>query len=102
MDSQEPSAALPQDYWKPKDIIEGQRRINGQLCRVDQMLVEIIRQLILELAKFPAAARADLNRIEAMLVHAYQTSGKVAHIKPPGCEPPYTADPNWPLSSSSS
>ncbi len=96
MDSQDPSADLPADYWKPQDAFEGQKRINGQLCRVDQMLIEIIKQLKIEIAKFPVFAKAaDLKQIDAMLVEAYNTSGRVAHIKPPGCEPPYPPDSTW-------
>lgn len=98
MDSQEPKAAPTADYGDPQKVLEGQRKINGQLCRVDQMLVEIIKHLRLEIAKFPVFAKVDFKKIDEMLVEAYRTSGAVAHIKPPGCEPQYTADPKWTVS----
>lgn len=97
MDSQEANAAQESNNYQLK-FNEGQARINGQLCRVDRMLVEILKLLRLEIAKFPGFAKAnkaDFERIDAMLVKAYHTSAEVAHIKPPGCEPPYTADPKW-------
>lgn len=90
MDSKDPSAALPDSYWKPKDNFEGQKRINGQLCRVDQMLIEILRQIKEELAK---PAKRDLKKIEALLDEVSKASGRVAAIEPPGCEPSYPYKP---------
>lgn len=74
---------------------EGQRQINGQLCRVDWMLIETLRLLRVELAHVPGIPRLDFERIDAMLKRAYYTMAAVAEIKPPGCEPQFVADPNW-------
>ena len=68
-------------------INDGQRKINGQLCRVDWMIIEI--------KKLPAAHQLDFERIDAILTRAYHTSAAVAEIRPPGCEPTLVADPNW-------
>lgn len=76
-------------------INDGQRKINGQLCRVDWMIVETLRLLRVEMAKLPAANQLDFERIDSMLTRAYHTSGEVAEIRPPGCEPTLVADPNW-------
>lgn len=90
MDSKDPSAALPESYWKPNDSLEGQRRINGQLCHVDQRLIEILKLIKSELAKL---AKRDLKKIEALLDEVSKTSGRVAGIEPPGCEPSYPYNP---------
>jgi hypothetical protein len=78
-----------------QNINDGQRKINGQLCRVDWMIVETLRLLRVEMAKLPAANLLDYERIDAMLTRAYHTSAAVAEIRPPGCEPTLVADPNW-------
>lgn len=94
--SKKPRPVLPSDYWDPKNAKEGQRRINAQLVNVDQMIIEAIRELRAEIAKFPGSAKAaDLNlkRIDEMLNEADRTSGKIAHIEPPGCDPRYPPDP---------
>ena len=76
-------------------INDGQRKINGQLCRVDWMLVEVLRLLRVEIKKLPAAHQLDFERIDAILTRAYHTSAAVAEIRPPGCEPTLVIDPNW-------
>ena len=90
MASKDPSAALPESYWKPKDSVEGQKRINGQLCHVDQMLIEILKQMREELAKL---TKRDLKKIGALLDEVSKVSGRVAAIEPPGCEPSYPYKP---------
>lgn len=90
MASKDPSAALPESYWNPKDSTEGQKRINGQLCHVDQMLIEILKQMREELAKL---TKRDLKRIGALLDEVSKVSGRVAAIEPPGCEPSYPYQP---------
>ncbi|HET8783890.1 MAG TPA: hypothetical protein VFM63_15860 [Pyrinomonadaceae bacterium] len=76
-------------------INDGQRKINGQFCRVDWMLIEVLRLLRVEMKKLPAAHQLDFERIDAILTKAYHTSAAIAEITPPGCEPTLTADPNW-------
>lgn len=78
-----------------QDINDGQRKINGQLCRVDWMLVETLRLLRVEIKKLPAANQLDFERIDTILAKAYHTSAAVAEIRPPGCEPTLRADPDW-------
>lgn len=78
------------------DINDGQRKINGQLCRVDRKLVEILRLLRMELAKLPEFAAIDFAEFDTRLKEIYHISGAVAEIIPPGCEPQYPPNPNWP------
>ena len=75
------------------EIYEGQKKINGQLCRVDWKLIEALRavKVILEQSRppLPPDLLEDLQRkIEA----ANYVSRKVAEIKPPGCEPEIRED----------
>lgn len=81
---------------KQEEINNGQRKINGQLCRVDWMLIEALRLLRIEMANLPDVGnKADFSKVDKMLEKAYKTSGAVAGIKPPGCEPQLVTDPNW-------
>lgn len=77
------------------EINAGQRKINGQLCHVDQILVEVIKVLKLEIAKLSAFSKANFDEFNKLLEYAYRTSAAVASVKPPGCEPAYTVDPTW-------
>lgn len=93
MASKDPSAALPESYWQPKDIVEGQKRINGQLCHVDQMLIEILKLINGELAKL---TKRDQKKIDALLKEVTDISRRVASIEPPGCDPSYPYHPPQP------
>jgi hypothetical protein len=77
-----------------QEINDGQRRINGQLCRVDWMLLETLRLLRIEIEKLPGIGKADLQRIDEVLTRAYHTSAAVSEL-PPGCEPAVVEDPDW-------
>jgi hypothetical protein len=76
-------------------INDGQRRINGELCRVDRQFVKIFQNLRSELAKTSAFAKADFTAFDRLLKEAYHMSAAVAGIKPPGCDPEYNPDPDW-------
>jgi len=86
-----------QDYTFTQDEINhGQRRINFELCEVDMNVIETLKMIVETLKKVKALPplthdlqSVDLNQIEATLSKAYNTSKKVADIKPPGCEDPY-------------
>lgn len=95
MDSEELNAGQQTNTPDQQAINDGQRKINGQLCRVDWMLVEVLRLLRVEIKKLPAAHQLDFERIDAILTRAYHTSAAVAEIRPPGCEPTLVKDPNW-------
>ena len=96
MDTEEAIAAQQAFTDAQKGINNGQKQINGQLCRVDWMLVEILRLLRVEVAKLPTSAvKLEFDKIDKMLTKAYYTSAGVAEIIPPGCEPQFIADPNW-------
>ncbi|HET6975067.1 MAG TPA: hypothetical protein VFI24_02005 [Pyrinomonadaceae bacterium] len=79
-----------------EDINKGQRRINYELVRVDDKLIDVVRMLV-ELLKqtkalHPPTAGARILTVETIenaLKEAYEISAKVADIKPPGCEAPY-------------
>jgi len=77
------------------EINDGQRHINGQLIRVDMLLVETIKLLRLEMAKFQPRPGQNFEQIDKLLMHAYAASANISSIKPPGCEPSYSPDPNW-------
>ncbi|HEU4766731.1 MAG TPA: hypothetical protein VFS77_05130 [Pyrinomonadaceae bacterium] len=75
---------------------EGQKKINGQLCYVDRLIIETIKLLKIAIASSPQFSnRINFDEIDRKLRHAYDSSAAVASVKPPGCEPPYYGDPNW-------
>ena len=74
---------------------DGQKKINGELCRVDWMIIETLKHLRQILDQSPAMARADFENFDKWLKWAYYASGAVADIKPPGCEPSLKVDPDW-------
>jgi hypothetical protein len=78
------------------EINHGQRRINFELCEVDMSVIETLKMIVEILKKVRALPPLthdlqdlDFNKIEAAISKAYNTSKKVADIKPPGCEAPY-------------
>lgn len=95
MDSEQLDSGQEANTTDQQAINDGQRKINGQLCRVDWMLVEVLRLLRVEMRKLPAANLLDFEKIDAILTRAYRTSGAVAEIRPPGCEPTLVVDPDW-------
>ena len=83
-------------YDTQEEINYGQARINFELVRVDEKLIESLNALVtvLNTAKqdrsaAPALRQMDLSQVIASLEEAAEISGKVADIKPPGCEEPY-------------
>ena len=92
------SGTLLDNLAEQQNVNEGQKRVNGQLCRVDWMLIEAFRSLRIELAKLPGAHSVDFEKIDHFLTRAYHTNGSVAEIRPPGCEPALVPDPNWEVS----
>lgn len=74
---------------------EGQAKINGKLCYVDRLIIDTIKLLKLAIANSPQFNRINFDEIDRNLRHAYDSSVRVASVKPPGCEPPYLGDPNW-------
>jgi hypothetical protein len=94
MSSKKPTAKAPTQ----KEINNGQRKINGQLCRVDRRLVEILWFLREQLAQLPEFAKVNFSDFDKRLKEIYHISGDVAEIIPPGCEPQYKQNPNWPSS----
>ena len=82
-------------YTQQEEINDGQKRINGALCRVDWKLIKALKELRLAIAAAPGLGRIDFKDVDTALVDAYKASAIVADIKPPGCEPSLTYDPNW-------
>ena len=76
---------------------EGQKKINGQLCYVDQVIIDTIKLLKLAIANSPqfSSNRINFDEVDKKLQHAYDSSIRVASVKPPGCEPALYGDPNW-------
>jgi hypothetical protein len=73
---------------------DGQKRINGELCRVDWKLIRALNVLyeILETMR-PHVKEQMLEALKQAIDDADLTSGKVASIKPPGCDPEEREDP---------
>ena len=84
------------------EMYDNQRKINGQLCRVDWKLIEALRAVLALLEKSHPALPPDLMEdLRRKIKSADYVSEKVAEIKPPGCDPeerededePYTPPP---------
>ncbi len=95
MDKQQAKPSDPEPELTLQGLNDGQRKINGQLCIVDQTLIDILRLLRIALTKVPKLAKEDFTKIDELLKKAYNASHAVAHVKPPGCEPVYPPDPKW-------
>ena len=75
---------VPENYTQA-EINEGQRKINGSLCEVDQKLVKALKALRDVIAGTPGLSRIDLQAVDEAISAAYDESDKVADIIPPGC-----------------
>lgn len=95
METKQPNAPSDPGDLTLHKVTDGQRKINGQLCIVDQTLIEILKLIRLEITKFPKVAKQDFSKIDELLKKAYYASYAVASVKPPGCEPAYDPDPKW-------
>ncbi|HEX5886144.1 MAG TPA: hypothetical protein VFY67_16500 [Pyrinomonadaceae bacterium] len=73
-------------------INDGQRKINGALCYVDWHVIEALDALIKALTNKNILCRQDLEKISKPFKEAYYTSGKVAGIEPPGCNPNFFSE----------
>jgi hypothetical protein len=63
--------------------LAGQKNINGQLCKVDWMLIEALNQVATALEQ-----RGDkLPALRDLLINADRLSAEVANEDPPGCNP---------------
>lgn len=61
----------------------GQMKINGNLCRVDWLIVEALN----EASRLLAAQGADVATLNALITQADKLSEEVALENPPGCNP---------------
>jgi hypothetical protein len=70
------------------EIHYGQKKVNGQLCRVDWRLIQALRVVyeIFESLKPPVRLEL-LENLKTAIKDADDVSVKVADIRPPGCEP---------------
>ena len=76
-----------------EQMYEGQRQINGELCRADWKLIQalrVIHQIFAELR--PHVAPEVLEKLERAINDADAVSKGVASIKPPGCVPELRED----------
>lgn len=64
-------------------IWENQKKINGELCRVDWRLISALRQVSAELKKLGA----NVTQLDNLANEADGISAKVAIPDPPGCVP---------------
>jgi len=78
-----------------EEINDGQKKINGQLCRVDWKLIEALKLISGFLEQVAAAKAADGTKLvdldavalNRLINDAGGISAVVADIIPPGCEP---------------
>ncbi len=75
----------PEDFSQAA-INRGQRQINYALTVVDKQLSNAIKALKDAIAASPAGRDIDFAAVDDALSEAYETGGKVADIKPPGCD----------------
>jgi hypothetical protein len=76
----------PQDFSQ-QAINRGQRQINFALTVVDEKLAKALAALRDAIAATPGMARIDFEVVDEAITDVYNTSNKVADIKPPGCDP---------------
>jgi hypothetical protein len=76
----------PQDFSQ-QAINRGQRQINFALTVVDEKLAKALGALRDAIAQTPGLGRADFDLVDEAIADVYNTSNKVADIKPPGCDP---------------
>ena len=82
------------DYTK--EIYEGQRKINGALCRADWKVIQALRLIHNIFAELrPHVAQDVLDQLERAINEADHVSGTVAGFKPPGCEPEAREDSTY-------
>ena len=68
------------------EFLEGQRKINGRLCRVDQKIVTAITEL--RNAINGAGLSIDFTSVDEALQQASYWSQAIPGVNPPGCEYP--------------
>jgi hypothetical protein len=76
----------PQDFSQ-QAINRGQRQINFALTVVDEKLAKALEALKDAIAGTPGFAGIDFDVVDEAVSDVYNTSNKVADIKPPGCDP---------------
>ena len=78
-----------------EEINDGQKKINGQLCRVNWRLIQALKQVSRALEQVAAAKAADGTQVvsldpaalNGLINDAEKISAVVADIIPPGCDP---------------
>ena len=76
----------PEDFSQSA-INRGQRKINYALTMVDEKLAKAMEALRDAIAASPAGRDIDFEAFDEAINEVYQTSRRVASIKPPGCDP---------------
>lgn len=79
-----------------KEIYDGQKQINGALCRADWKLIQALRlvhNILTDLR--PHVPQDVLDQLDRAINEADDVSRTVASIKPPGCEPEAREDPTY-------
>jgi len=67
------------------EINEGQRIINYALTVVDKKIAKALEAFKASIAATPGYAQIDFRALDEAIADVYETSRKVADIKPPGC-----------------
>jgi hypothetical protein len=79
----------PEDFSQSA-INNGQRKINYALTVVDKKLATAIEALRDVIVALPVAHNVNLGALNQAIIDVYQTSEKVASVKPPGCDPSWS------------
>ena len=83
--------ATTQVEYAPEDfsqlaINRGQRKINYAHTVVDEKIAKAIQALRNAIASSPAGQGIDFDAVDEAINEVHEVSGRVADIKPPGCD----------------
>ena len=78
---------MEQEYTHDQ-IFYGQKKVNGQLCRVDWRLIQALNVVYEIFESLHPPVRLELlENLKRAIKEADDVSMRVADIRPPGCEP---------------
>lgn len=74
----------PAQHGQPA-INDGQRYINYGLTVVDKKIAKALEAFKAAIAATPGCGQVDFSAVDEAIADVYNTSKRVADIKPPGC-----------------
>ena len=85
-DYPQPTCTHDPDDFHQRAVNRGQRKINYKLAKVDEYLIEAVKQLINAIAKLPNPPQTEITAACMAMTQAKALNEKVAEVKPPGCD----------------